>query len=635
MAHHIPDEILAEILAPLLQVPDEMFSDTSLRSPFATSSTSISSVLLVSKAWLRVSTPLLYHDVTTENLGRFVKKLRVEGGFGILMHHILKKRRMSPTYPNKFLNNKAVRELLDSLKSCTKKWIKLNTVVLSFSGDCGPARDSFVETLQSCPNLKTVSIPCPIKFSVPPVLLEIAKIPSLQAIDIRFPIERVNSGFLADSRTHPRFNSLLRWAVSQPPPPIRVSPVAPPLADPSFTPMRSAPQTVVDRVWSRVLWFAMVLDPERPHMDIITEYYYIQKLNSLRLIFLLVSKTFHRLALPYLYGYPAFSDEFRARKLSARLADAPTLGAHVREIETRHGICSGMFEDSLDKTNLVPIFSCTPRLTRLVGEGRIPMNWDAFRALAETAGASLVEFTGYRISEPFSPSYSAAIFQNFTALRVLTWNSDLHFSTHPVETPSTALPVLERLDIESSQLFPVLARMELPSLRRVVVSSSVSGCADFLRAHGGKITHLTTRLPTIEGSSVFALCPVLSTLTLRLLDCWGNTIDSWNLTCATEHGSLTKLVLHKYTQCVCRMNCFSSKAKEHGEWGRFFAQTQFSDFPSLREVQCSSCGEWPKTEREISKSPWVKWAEALLDDDIKLTNDGGIQWRPRFKGPGR
>jgi hypothetical protein len=104
-AQHIPDEILSEILTPLLKHPDEVFSDTSkkaLLEPGYSSST----YLLVCKAWLRVSTPLLYHVVilrttaqaetlqtvlkSNKEFGLRIKKLRVEGGFGNAMHSILK-----------------------------------------------------------------------------------------------------------------------------------------------------------------------------------------------------------------------------------------------------------------------------------------------------------------------------------------------------------------------------------------------------------------------------------------------------------------------------------------------------------------------------------------------------------------
>jgi hypothetical protein len=102
----LPDEIISEILSPALKVSDELFSDTSDVSPFAKYSPSTSAYLVVCRDWLRVATPLLYNVVvlrsrsqanalekvleTHKEFGRFIKKLRVEGGYGIAMHTILK-----------------------------------------------------------------------------------------------------------------------------------------------------------------------------------------------------------------------------------------------------------------------------------------------------------------------------------------------------------------------------------------------------------------------------------------------------------------------------------------------------------------------------------------------------------------
>jgi hypothetical protein len=102
----LPDEILSEILSPALKVSDELFADTSEESPFADYSPSTSAYLVVCKDWLRVATPLLYNVVVLRSKGQanalekvlrrnpgfgpFIKKLRVEGGYGMAMHTILK-----------------------------------------------------------------------------------------------------------------------------------------------------------------------------------------------------------------------------------------------------------------------------------------------------------------------------------------------------------------------------------------------------------------------------------------------------------------------------------------------------------------------------------------------------------------
>ena len=113
----LPDEIISEILSPALKVSDSAFSDAiSDVSPFVSHSESSAAYLLVCKSWLRVATPLLYRIVIlrskaqakalgvalTENndLGRFIKKLRVEGGYGSPMYTIL---RHSPNISDLFL----------------------------------------------------------------------------------------------------------------------------------------------------------------------------------------------------------------------------------------------------------------------------------------------------------------------------------------------------------------------------------------------------------------------------------------------------------------------------------------------------------------------------------------------------
>jgi hypothetical protein len=105
MANSLPDEILVEILSPVLDVEDHLFSNTSAISPFSQMSYSNSVILVVCRNWLRVCTPLLYNVVVlrstaqaqalafalTRNkiLGQFVKKLRLEGGFGASLKKIL------------------------------------------------------------------------------------------------------------------------------------------------------------------------------------------------------------------------------------------------------------------------------------------------------------------------------------------------------------------------------------------------------------------------------------------------------------------------------------------------------------------------------------------------------------------
>ncbi|KAH6911750.1 hypothetical protein BKA70DRAFT_1099048 [Coprinopsis sp. MPI-PUGE-AT-0042] len=103
----LPDEIVKEILSPVLEVPDKAFANTSLTTnPFAGYELTSSTVLEVCKAWLRVATPLLYETVILRSkaqaqalalalrgnpdLGPFVKKVRIEGGYGSHIVEIFK-----------------------------------------------------------------------------------------------------------------------------------------------------------------------------------------------------------------------------------------------------------------------------------------------------------------------------------------------------------------------------------------------------------------------------------------------------------------------------------------------------------------------------------------------------------------
>lgn len=131
-SNRIPDEIISEILTPLLKHPDEVFSDRSMK-PLLAPGYSSSTYLLVCKAWLRVSTPLLYNVVilrttaqaevlqtvlkSNKEFGLLIKKLRVEGGFGNAMQTILK---CAPNITDLFLTflvwgSDSVRDLCSGL----------------------------------------------------------------------------------------------------------------------------------------------------------------------------------------------------------------------------------------------------------------------------------------------------------------------------------------------------------------------------------------------------------------------------------------------------------------------------------------------------------------------------------------
>ncbi|KAJ7277858.1 hypothetical protein C8J57DRAFT_1579516 [Mycena rebaudengoi] len=223
---------------------------------------------------------------------------------------------------------------------------------------------------------------------------------------------------------------------------------------------------------------------------------------------------------------------------------------------------------------------------------------------------------------------SPTVFCSFTSLRYLTWESNIEFSAAVLDSVSDALPSLEALQVISCSLFPVLAKFKLPNIYRVILPPQVTNCIPFFLRHGSKITDVAMHLLTIDTTSIFALCPNMTHLTLNLTDEDSNylpsfALDMCDMSYSAIHGSLAKLVIHKTKH---------SSKKEPVEWKHFFDRTDFLHFPALREpVQMADYGG---ARREIAASPWVKSAAMLEQHDIRLTDEAGRRgnWGPARRG---
>ncbi|KAJ6447344.1 hypothetical protein C8R47DRAFT_1274525 [Mycena vitilis] len=66
------------------------------------------------------------------------------------------------------------------------------------------------------------------------------------------------------------------------------------------------------------------------------------------------------------------------------------------------------------------------------------------------------------------------------------------------------------------------------------------------------------------------------------------------------------------------------------KWTTFFDRFNINTFPALRQIS-NPCIRWPTTEHDIAKSSWVRWAEDLLDHNVKLIDGKGVGWRRRLK----
>ncbi|KAJ7146989.1 hypothetical protein C8R44DRAFT_864686 [Mycena epipterygia] len=688
MSDRLPDELISEILSPALKVPEHMFSNTSPKSPFASLSVlSKSSALLVCKSWLRVATPLLYAVViirskaqahafqatlrSTPDLGRFVKKLRVEGGFGTLMHRILQNTPnvtdillslqihssdsssglvlglplINPTRliifdnTDNLLKNKAVLQLMRALETCVAKWSNLNTIHFPYKSRIA-ARESFCTALATRSIVKTLSFPIH-HSSFLPFLVKIAQTPSLKAIEIRPDSTHKQTSLLTS--TDPRLDQLLRWGNT----PTNTKSLALVPIDSSFRPLASTPQPTADRIWSRILFFAMLSLGQHPQS---TPSLNLPdtKTNSGRLQFLLVSKLFLRLALPYLYRYPVFIYGHNFSLFSHALTSRPTLGRHVWQLvlwpdQDRRSQFFALIITSRATGSIASIFPHTSNLTHLIASNN-SISWSEFITLAKTAGSTLQEFTGFYLTSKKktlskalakdTTLQSPAVFSRFTALRSFIWDSGIRVGAPPFfsavdEATVAALSTLEFLGMETSDALSVFSRMHLPSLNHAALANRTDWDPGFLRTHGSKITVLEVEKATIGTESVFQLCPNISTLTCRVNAGHGYDFGCARLPDGFQQTFLTKIVVKKDPMYYSK-----GKDKEEMDWVGFFRALDTSHLPALREVSIPSF-EWPTTDHTIAKSMWVEWAEILLARGIKLTDVAGMEWRPRLKASRR
>ncbi|KAJ7932736.1 hypothetical protein B0H13DRAFT_768679 [Mycena leptocephala] len=670
--HLLPDEIISEILSPALKVSDEVFSDTSDISPFANYSASTSAYLLVCKSWLRVATPLLYNVVILRSkaqakalglalsknaqLGHFIKKLRVEGGYGAPMRIILKS---SPNISDLFISleiyssdntsglckglhlinptrlilldkyreseNKMVSQLVNAVAESMTKWDRLCVFDCPYTGASGRGY-KFIQPLLKFKRLHTLAIP---KVSGLFWAYSTFKQCPLQIIHIKRPVMEWERSYLLDM--DPVLMGLLKFSESRTLNEPKAQdhmldlPHIAPSLNPSFAPMAGAPKEEQDTVWMRILYFAMSV-PELADNP-------APRSAPRRLPILLVSKTFNRLGLPYYYShvrlrYSAIS------KLASVLSKNPSIGPRIRTLSVDMRLNNKSQAETVysERNSILTVLSQTSGLVRM-GEYRSsiynpyslqtePLSWEAFEALAKSSGSRLRQFS-VRIEA--CQQSSVTIFNDLTALRTLEWKCQAVF-IDLTNTSADGFPSLEelRISLTSESFLNALSLMTLKSLQRVMLSSDVLYPEAFLKAHGCKLTEL--RLPyktlrTLE-AQIFNVCPNLNSISvlMRLTTDDYPRADYFHAPQAVP--SLVKIILD--------LPFWNRRKNQNASWEQFFVDFEPQSFPNLREIEVECC-EWPTTERDIAKSCWVRWAEIMLKRNINLTDATGKNWRPRLK----
>ncbi|KAF7340292.1 F-box domain-containing protein [Mycena venus] len=401
-------------------------------------------------------------------------------------------------------------------------------------------------------------------------------------------------------------------------------PLAMPYPNPSFTPFQSAPETLQNHLWNRILHYAMFI----PELE--ADIYRKDVLRRLPL--LLVSKAFNRLALPYYYSFVRLKDSSATQKFLFVLLQHPTIGARVRVI---HGSL-GRLQDP-DTDPIPTILSLTTRLEQFHGYRQRfehqffwlhlespALAWSAFEAMARSSGVTLREFSQeVHANDVVDPT----VFEHLTQLTRLDWKCGrVKFDCGSEIVSYRGLNNLTDLRIWylDPSFLTVLASMQLPSLRRLTLSSSVENATEFLRSCGRTLWELDLAHETVASldMNLFVLCPSLTFLSVYCDDGIG----------LKSLPSLKDFVRNNDVHhCLQKVKFDLRYLQKTGidVWDPVFGALEPAHFPRLREVHVECC-VWPTTEREIAKSHWVRWAERFLKNGISMMDKNGKKWRARL-----
>ncbi|KAJ7651051.1 hypothetical protein FB45DRAFT_997748 [Roridomyces roridus] len=634
----LPDEIISEILSPALKVSEELFSDTSDVSPFSNYTPSTSDYLLVCKDWLRVATPLLYSVVVfrskaqanalqqvlkaSPEFGRFIKKLRVEGGFGAAMLTILKS---APHIRDLFISlsiysSDGTGGLCKGLHLVNPHRIILvdphrifgyPDVGLYF--DLSPWLTKATEFSQLLAQTQVHTVTFNSSFSdIPQWITTFYTIPSLKVLEFQRPLDEK---LVSKIESDPQLKKLAKYKriYKQ----THVEPDIAPSLNPFFVPMQFASEETRETVWKRVLFFVMYTEEMRS-----PTFKFSRRPSDLypsRIPILCVSKYFHRLALPYLFESLHLSYHMDITGLAQLLEKAPHLGSCIRRIFTA-GIPT---TSSIYKQAILVVFRHAPSLEVLAPAGdrlqhacaydSIDITIELFDELGKVAGHSMQELS---VSLPDTEVPLSSL-ERFTLLRVLDIGGfGLRGEDLRGKPPSNVLNTVQELRIRETSVVEFFANTRLDSLRTLVLTPVYSRIQTFeylVQVHGEKLHHLT--LGRLHGFQVFDFCPNLTNI--KLLD----------------RDDLKPLAPHSPHYARVKISSPNLPKNDDPEE----VEATFHMYPNLREIELQYL-TWPTTElttgftrRGISKSNAVLLAESLLLKNIKVLNEKGRYWSTRLK----
>ncbi|KAJ7270667.1 hypothetical protein B0H12DRAFT_1044377 [Mycena haematopus] len=592
-ANRVPDEIVSEILTPLLKHSDEVFCDQS-QKPLLDPDHSASRYLLVSKSWLRVSTPLLYNVIilrttaqaealqavlkNNQEFGLFIKKLRVEGGFGDAMHTIFK---CAPNITDLYLTlyiagtdnvkglcsglplinprrvivvdacydsevrpkkNKKITELFEALVSLIPKWDEMQTFQFPYldhgrDSIIDPRAAALISALTKSRSLKTLVVGMGPNF--PEYLHQMVDAPSLKSINfilfrhlkwnpVSWGLEAIREAIDEDAR--------LKALVS-------------------YHELEEAEQTQRDNAQLPV-WRYLEGDGETTDTD---------------------------------------EEDDEGDFKSGR-----TQVIFVREQPIRLGV---------DKHGN----SFCPKQSAAYAEG-LP----ALIKLGQTIGGTVNTLS------IFLHAQSADIdLTPFTSVTYLKWAGTADEYSFSAPGPAVSvLPLLEELSVGGATPFLLhIVQLPLQFLRTVELIVHGPGTVAFLQCHGAKLQELHATPKTIVEADVFNICTNLNALTVRRAYDGSDEYMVKCIACSTPHASLAKIhfvggtLIHSHIALKARKEVVSAMP--------VFEELAPQSFPVLKEIQIDDI-KWPTSEQQARKDPWITLSEILHQKGIKVTDRAGV-----------
>ncbi|EJD42359.1 hypothetical protein AURDEDRAFT_168660 [Auricularia subglabra TFB-10046 SS5] len=639
MAQQLADETLAAIFFDHFDVSDDDFACiTSRQSPFALRPFgSSSNVLLVCKRWMRVATPLLYETVilrsgaqaaslafalkSSPSLGLYIKKLRVEGGFGAAGARILE---ASPYITDLWLTldlyaqDRTIPMYTAMANRVNPRRLLVYGRTLPKNGNSNNAVDMLCQYIGRWSNLRAVYISTVVVYETP-IGQALSALTQLEVLRV------------ADFHTPPPSSTFLRGCLARR---IELCFMRDDLIDTIMGRLEGlSPQTRNRLVIMRQVPRFLVEGQDTPS-------------RTARHSCLLTCKLFQSLGIPIFCQEVHLKSNRSVISFASLLQDRPHLAPRVRSLVIRE---RPPRDPPRDWAGPVVSPEANVALLAVLPQAQNLVHIDLLRlAVSQFSDLHTEKLTYARLflRRPDPPrSYCLPRFAQLTALALNTnfiLSQDIVFSL----SSDDALPLLDTLTLVgcgfdgpglSSQLTALpLPRLKVLDIRELSdpthsTDKRGNGWALFARAHGAKLRTLLSSPWML--AEIVPHCPNI--VELHVL---GTGFGNDAIAIPVDGFRDVQHPFAKLKTLVCpgfgldKWPLLKPRAKIMKPFNEFFEYlASCSLFPALHTVRVDDEDLWPTSEREIAKSVIARCAETLLERGVTMFDRNGLNCKPRLK----